>query len=124
NRVGIGGWSNGGFVAAAAITESTRFQAAVLDAPVTDFFSCQALPSCAFFRVHLGDPYDQHAKYDELSPITNIRKCHTPTLLLHGEQDEEVPIGQSYEFYYALKNLGVETEMVVYPREGHNIGEP
>jgi dipeptidyl aminopeptidase/acylaminoacyl peptidase len=44
-------------------------------------------------------------------------------LILHGENDPTVPIGQSYEFYYALKALGVETEMVVYPREGHSLVE-
>ena len=124
HRIGIGGWSNGGFVAAAAITQSSRFRAAVLDAPLTDLSSCQALPNCAFLRVHLGDPYEQHARYDELSPVTHIRDCHTPTLLLHGAEDNDDPIGQSYEFYYGLKNLNREAEMVVYAREPHNIAEP
>jgi len=124
NRLGIGGWSNGGFVAALAITKNPRFKAAVLEAPVTDFFSCQAMPSCSFLRTHLVDnPYERRAVYDEHSPITFIRNCHTPTLLVHGQADEEVPIDQSYEFYYGLKTLGVKTEMVVYPREGHYIRE-
>jgi dipeptidyl aminopeptidase/acylaminoacyl peptidase len=124
DRLGIGGWSNGGFVAAAAITHTSRFKAAILDAPVTDFYSCQAMPSCTFLRVHLGDnPYYQRSKYDEHSPMTFIRNCRTPTLLLHGQEDEAVPIGQSYEFYYGLLNLGVEAKMVVYPREGHSIEE-
>jgi dipeptidyl aminopeptidase/acylaminoacyl peptidase len=124
NRLGIGGWSNGGFVAALAITQNPRFKAAVLEAPVTDFFSCQEMPSCAFLRTHLvANPYQQRAIYDEHSPITFIRNCHTPTLLLHGGADDEVPIGQSYEFYYGLKTLGIETKMVVYPRENHYITE-
>ena len=120
----IEGWSNGGFVAALAITQNPRFKAAVLEAPVTDLFSCQAMPSCAFLRTHLGDnPYERRAVYDEHSPITFLRNCHTPTLLLHGQADDEDPIDQSYEFYYGLKTLGVKTEMVVYPRETHYIRE-
>jgi len=124
NRLGIGGWSNGGFVAALAITQNPRFKAAILDAPVTDLFACQAMPSCAFLRTHLVDnPYERRKVYDEHSPITYLRDCHTPTLLLQGQADDEVPIGQSYEFYYGLKNLGVNAEMVVYPRESHFILE-
>ena len=51
----------------------------------------------------------------------SVRNCRTPTLLLHGELDPGVPVGQAYEFYNALKDMGVETELVIYPRERHNI---
>jgi dipeptidyl aminopeptidase/acylaminoacyl peptidase len=68
-------------------------------------------------------PYYNRKSYDDDSPITLIRNCRTPTLLLHGINDGGVPIGQAYEFYRGLKDVGVETEMVVYPREGHSIQE-
>lgn len=124
NRLGITGWSNGGFVAALTITQNQRFKAAVLDAPVTDFFACLALPSCAFLRYHLGaDPYMNRSVYDQHSPITYVRNCHTSTLLIQGEADDAVPLAQSQEFYRGLKNFGIPAEMVVYPREGHPILE-
>ena len=124
NRLGIAGWSNGGFVAALTITQNPRFKAAVLDAPVTDFFACLAQPSCAFLRYHLGaDPYTNRSVYDQHSPITYVRNCRTATLLIHGEADDAVPLAQSQEFYRGLKNFHTPAEMVVYPREGHPILE-
>jgi dipeptidyl aminopeptidase/acylaminoacyl peptidase len=68
-------------------------------------------------------PHKNRKWYDDHSPITLIRHCRTPTLLIHGIRDGGVPVGQAYEFYYGLKDVGVETELVVYPREGHNIQE-
>ena len=61
--------------------------------------------------------------YDEHSPITLIKNCRTPTLLLHGEFDPGVPLGQAHEFYTGLKDAGVEAELVIYPRERHSIQE-
>jgi dipeptidyl aminopeptidase/acylaminoacyl peptidase len=57
--------------------------------------------------------------YERSSPMTYITKVHTPTLLLSGDRDAEVPITQSYEYWNALRRLGVKTEFVVYPDEGH-----
>jgi dipeptidyl aminopeptidase/acylaminoacyl peptidase len=70
-----------------------------------------------------ASPYFNRTQYDDDSPITLIRNCRTPTLLLHGVNDRPVPVGQAYEFYRGLKDAGVETELIVYPREGHNIQE-
>lgn len=125
NRLGIGGWSNGGFMTEYAITHTTRFKAAVAQAGHSDFFSLYGTSSLrASLRVsNLGSPYDTRKKYDDISPITFIRDCRTPTLLLHGINDAGVPVSQAYEFYTGLKDVGVEAEMVVYPREGHNIQE-
>lgn len=125
NRLGIGGWSNGGFMTEYAITHTTRFKAAVAQAGHSDFFSLYGTSSLrASLRVsNLGSPYDTRKKYDDISPITFIRACRTPTLLLHGINDAGVPVSQAYEFYTGLKDVGVEAEMVVYPREGHNIQE-
>ena len=125
NRLGIGGWSNGGFMTEYAITRTTRFKAAVAQAGHSDMFSLYGTSGIrAGMRVGNGaSPYYNRKQYDDDSPITLIRNCRTPTLLLHGINDGGVPVGQAYEFYSGLKDVGVETELVVYPREGHSIQE-
>jgi dipeptidyl aminopeptidase/acylaminoacyl peptidase len=125
NRLGIGGWSNGGFMTEYSITRTTRFKAAVAQAGHSDFFS---LYGTSYLRDGLRttsgeSPYFNRGWYDEHSPITFIKNCRTPTLLLHGEFDPGVPVGQAYEFYTGLKDAGVETELVIYPRERHSIQE-
>jgi dipeptidyl aminopeptidase/acylaminoacyl peptidase len=125
DRLGIGGWSNGGFMTEYAITHTTRFKAAVAEAGHSDFFSLYGTSDLrAGLRVfNLESPYYNRKQYDDDSPITFIRNCRTPTLLIHGIGDLGVPVGQAYEFYTGLKDVGVETELVVYPREGHTIQE-
>jgi dipeptidyl aminopeptidase/acylaminoacyl peptidase len=71
-----------------------------------------------------GDLYKNKAVYEAHSPITFIRNAKTPTLIIHGERDRAVPVTQGYEFHYGLRSVGVETEMVVYPNEGHGISSP
>jgi dipeptidyl aminopeptidase/acylaminoacyl peptidase len=125
NRLGIGGWSNGGFMTEYAITHTTRFKAAVAEAAHADFFSLYGTSDIrAGLRISkLGSPYSNRKEYDNVSPIAFIQNCRTPTLLIHGINDGGVPVGQAYEFYTGLKEMGVETELVVYPREGHGIQE-
>jgi dipeptidyl aminopeptidase/acylaminoacyl peptidase len=75
-------------------------------------------------EVTFGDtPLRARQQYEAYSPLTFVQNCKTPTLIAHGEADRTVPIAESYEFYRALKALGVETEMVAYPREGHVMQE-
>ena len=125
NRIGIGGWSNGGFMSEYAITRSNKFKAAVAEAGHSDFFSLYGTSYLqAGLRRTAGQSPNQNRQwYDEHSPITLIKNCRTPTLLLHGQFDAGVPVGQAQEFYAALKDVGVETELVVYPREHHSIQE-
>lgn len=125
NRLGIGGWSNGGFITEYTITRTTRFKAAVAQAGHSDFFSLYGTSYLRYgLRMTSGEsPYFNRKWYDEHSPITLIKNCRTPTLLLHGEFDPGVPLGQAYEFYTGLKDAGVETELVIYPRERHSIQE-
>ncbi|MEP7133063.1 MAG: prolyl oligopeptidase family serine peptidase, partial [Acidobacteriota bacterium] len=68
--------------------------------------------------------YDDPEVYARSSPITFIKKVKTPTLVLHGDRDSEVPTPQGYEFWHALKTLGVPTSLVIYENEGHAIRDP
>ena len=70
-----------------------------------------------------ADPYELGGIYDQRSPLTHIRNARTPTLILHGADDNIVPASQSYELFRALKDQGVPTELVIYPREPHGFRE-
>lgn len=125
-RLGIGGGSYGGFMTAWAVTQTERFKAAVMQAGVSDWRSFHGRSYlCDWDAIHYGDadPWDPDGTYRRFSPITFVKRARTPTLILHGEQDGDVPVEQSYLFYRALKDLGVETELVVYPREHHGFVE-
>jgi dipeptidyl aminopeptidase/acylaminoacyl peptidase len=126
NRVGVIGWSYGGYMAMWAVTQTGAFKAAVAGAGIANWQSYYGqnridqwmLP---FFGASV---YDDPAVYAQSSPMTFIKKAKTPTLVLHGDRDSEVPTPQGYEFWHALKALGVPTELVIYPNEGHFIAKP
>ena len=125
-RLGIGGGSYGGFMTAWAVTQTDRFKAAVMLAGISDWRSFHGMSNVSDWdAIHYGDadPWDPDGTYPRFSPITFVKRARTPTLILHGEQDELVPVEQAYMFYRALKELGVETELVVYPREHHGFVE-
>jgi dipeptidyl aminopeptidase/acylaminoacyl peptidase len=124
NRLGIGGWSYGGYMAAWAVTQTTRFRAAVSGAPVIDLaseFGTETGP--AYDEWFYGLPYEKLDGFVRSSPITHVRQVKTPTLLLQGEDDTTDPIGQSQQFYRGLKRYGVDSDLVLYPREGHGLRE-
>jgi len=119
-RLGIGGWSYGGYMAMWAVTQTPRFRAAVAGAGLSDLtseFGTEDEP--AYDEWFYGLPYETPAGFVNSSPLTYVRAARTPTLILQGEADIVDPIGQSQEFYRALKRYGVPSEFVVYPREGH-----
>ena len=120
-KLGIGGWSYGGFMTSWAITHTDRFKAAVVGAAVTDLpgMSTTTDIAPAFLTDYFGDAFAQRKLYEDHSPISYISKCHTPALVLHGEADTRVPTFQGEEFYNGLRFLGRETQMVRYPREPH-----
>jgi dipeptidyl aminopeptidase/acylaminoacyl peptidase len=120
-RVAITGGSYGGFMACWAVTQTDRFAAAVPEAVVTDWVSFHYTTNIGQFdRLYLqADPDDPQGDYTRRSPIHHVSKCRTPTLLLHGEDDLCTPLSQALEFYNALVEAGCETELVVFPREGH-----
>jgi len=121
-RLGIGGWSYGGYMAAWAVTQTNRFKASVSGAPMTDLASEFGTES---HGVNIGDtwalgtPYENLDLFNSRSPVTFVKNVRTPTLLLNGEEDLTDPIGQCQQFYRGLQRYGVETEFVAYPRMGH-----
>jgi dipeptidyl aminopeptidase/acylaminoacyl peptidase len=124
SRLGIAGWSYGGYMASWAITQTTRFKAAVTGAGMSDLaaeFGTERGP--AYDEWFYGLPYERPEGFRKSSPLTYITKARTPTLILQGEEDVTDPIGQSQALYRALKRYGVETELVLYPREGHGLRE-
>lgn len=121
DRLGIGGWSYGGYLTAWAIGQTDRFKAAIVGAGVTDLLSMEAtdIPSWLPTSMMLAPSYHEPEVYLRSSPITHVANAKTPSLILHGASDERVPLGQGRELYHALRALDVPAEMVVYPREPH-----
>ena len=123
-RLGVHGGSFGGYMGAWATTQTDRFCAAVIASAFTDLVSWNLtvdVPSP--LRFYLGGDEIRHREfYRSRSPLTYVERCKTPTLILHGAKDVRVPLGQAQAWHRALKLLGVETEMVIYPDEGHGLG--
>ena len=124
DRLGIGGWSYGGYMAAWAVTQTARFKVAVSGAPVIDMASEFGTEGgSAYDEWFYGTPYEKLDGFIKSSPMTFVKNAKTPTLLLQGEDDTTDPIGQSQQFYRGLKRYGVDAELVLYPREPHGLRE-
>ncbi len=125
DRLAIAGWSYGGFTAAWAVSQTSRFKAAVMGAGISHWLSFHGKSALADWDgIHYAtSPYAANGLFQKFSPLTYYENFQTPTLILHGEKDEDVPVEQSYLFYRALKDKGVPTELVVYPREDHAVKE-
>jgi dipeptidyl aminopeptidase/acylaminoacyl peptidase len=125
-RLGITGHSYGGYMTMWAVTQTHRFKAAVAGAGLSDWLSYYGENDIDQWMIpYFGaSVYDDPAVYAKSSPINFVKNVKTPTLILVGDRDGEVPAPQSYEWYHALKTLGVPTELVVYPNEGHMISNP
>jgi dipeptidyl aminopeptidase/acylaminoacyl peptidase len=126
-RLGIAGWSHGGFMAAWAVSQTGRFRAAVMGAGIADW-SMQVgageqgraeADLCGSFGWEGPGPH----RHDQLSPISYAAKVTAPVLILHGENDTNVPVGQAMYFHRALTQFGTEHELVIYPRENHSFTE-
>lgn len=126
-RLGIGGYSHGGFMAAWAVGQTGRFKAALMGAGISDWGMLAGTgdfgPSEAILSGSCGWEGPGPHRHDQLSPISFASKIRTPVLILHGQEDTNVPLGQSVYFHRALSAYGVEHEFVVYPREGHGSRE-
>lgn len=125
-RLGVMGWSYGGFMTSWIVTQTARFKAASAGAPVTNLMSFNGtadIPS--FIPDYFGGQFwEVMDLYQKHSPIFNVKNVTTPTMIQHGEADIRVPISQGYEFYNALKVKGVPTRMLVLPRQPHGPNEP
>jgi dipeptidyl aminopeptidase/acylaminoacyl peptidase len=126
NRVGLFGWSYGGYMGMWAVTQTDRFRAVVAGAGIANWQSYYGENRIDQWMIpYFGaSVYDDPLIYARSSPITYITRTKTPTLVLQGERDAEVPAPQAYEFWHALKTLGVPTELVIYPDEGHHFVQP
>lgn len=125
-KLAIAGWSYGGYMTMWAVTQTNRFHAAVAGAGLSDWQSYYGENSIDQWMIpYFGaSVYDDPEVYARSAPITFIKNVKTPTLVLVGAQDGECPAPQSYEFWHALKTLGVKTQLVVYPGEGHMFHSP
>ena len=125
-RLGIYGWSYGGFMTMWTVTQTQRFHAAVAGAGIADWLSYYGENGIdAWMIPYFGaSVYADPAVYARSSPMTFIRQVRTPTLEVVGENDIECPAPQTQEFWHALHDLGVPTQSVIYPGEGHRVHEP
>ena len=126
SRVGITGWSYGGFMSMFAVTQTHRFRAAVAGAGISNWLSYYGENSIDTWMLPYfgGSVYDEPAVYAKSSAINFAKQVKTPTLVLVGDRDGECPAPQSFEFWHALRDLHVPTQLVVYPNEGHGFTDP
>ncbi len=126
NRLGLTGWSYGGFMTMFGVTQTTRFHAAVAGAGISDWLSYYGENSIDQWMIPFfgASVYQDPAVYAKSSAITFIDRVKTPTLVIVGDRDGECPAPQSFEFWHALRAFHVPTELVVYPNEGHGFVNP
>ena len=125
-RLGLTGWSYGGYMTMWAVTQTNRFHAAVAGAGIANWQSYYGENLIDQWMIPFfgASVYDDPAVYAKSSPISFIKNVKTPTLVVVGEHDAECPSPQSYEFWHALRTLDVPTKLIVYPGEGHMFVRP
>jgi dipeptidyl aminopeptidase/acylaminoacyl peptidase len=125
DRLGVGGWSYGGILTDYVITQTGRFKAATSGASETDYFADYGTDHYQYeWETELGLPWQHAELWLKLSPFFRVDKVTTPTLVLGGSDDLNVPVLNSEQLYQALKRLGRDTELVVYPGETHGLRRP
>jgi dipeptidyl aminopeptidase/acylaminoacyl peptidase len=124
-RLAVAGWSYGGFTAAWAVSQTDRFRAAVMGAGISHWLSFHGKSCLADWDAihYAASPYERGGTFERFSPLTHHDQLSTPTLILHGENDQDVPVEQAYLFYRTLKDRNVPVELIVYPREDHAVKE-
>jgi dipeptidyl aminopeptidase/acylaminoacyl peptidase len=125
-RLGVMGWSYGGFMTSWILTRTHRFKAASVGAAVTDLVSFTGTTDIPGFIPDYfgGESWDLTQRWLDHSPVFQVKGVKTPTLIQHCEGDPRVPIGQGYEYFNALQRQGVEVRMQVAPRQNHGPTEP
>jgi dipeptidyl aminopeptidase/acylaminoacyl peptidase len=126
DRLGVMGWSYGGYMTSWIITQTDRFKASSVGAGVTNLMSFTGTSDIpGFIPDYFGGEYwEVFDRWRSHSAMFNVKGVTTPTLIQHGERDIRVPVSQGYELYNALKRQNVSVKMVVFPRQPHGIREP
>jgi len=125
DRLGVGGWSYGGILTNYVIVQTPRFKAAITGASEVNYLSNYGHDHYQRqWEAELGLPFDRADFWMKLSPFFRVRSVKTPTLIMGGQEDWNVPILNSEQLYQALRRLGVPTELVIYPGQGHGIRRP
>jgi dipeptidyl aminopeptidase/acylaminoacyl peptidase len=126
NRIGIRGHSYGGYMTMWAETQTQHFAAAVAGAGLSDWLSYYGLNDIDEWMIPFfgASIYEDPAVYKKSDPMHFVTRVKTPTLILVGDRDGEVPMEQSVEWWHALSTLQVPTKLVVYPNEGHAFVNP
>ena len=119
----MNGWSYGGFMTSTIVTKTDRFKSAIVGAAVTNlasFTGTADIPDFArsYFR---SWPWEDPQVYVDRSALFHAGNVKTPSLVVHGDRDERVPVCQGWEFYNALRAAGVPTDLLVLPRQPHGI---
>lgn len=125
-KVGCMGWSQGGYISAFLTTNSTKFKAISVGAGISNWMTYYVNTDIhPFTRQYLkATPWSDKAIYELTSPMTNIQKASTPTLIQHGEFDQRVPTPNAYELLQGLQDMGVESKLIIYKGFGHGITKP
>ncbi len=125
DRLGVGGWSYGGILTNYVITKTDRFEAAISGASEVNYIANYGHDHYQLqWEKELGLPWEDKETWEKISPWENVDKVVTPTLVMGGKEDWNVPIQNSEQLYQALKRRGIDTQLVVYPDEPHGISRP
>ncbi len=125
DRLGVGGWSYGGILTDHVITKTSRFKAAITGASEVLYVANYGRDHYQLqWEKELGLPWENREAWERISPFNRVEDIVTPTLIMGGEQDWNVPIQNSEQLYQALRRLGRETQLVVYPGQSHGLRVP
>jgi dipeptidyl aminopeptidase/acylaminoacyl peptidase len=126
SRMGCMGWSQGGYISAFLTTNTNSFKAISVGAGISNWVTYYVNTDITpFTRQYLkATPWQDMNVYLKTSPMTNINKASTPTLIQHGEFDKRVPIPNAYELYRGLQDRGITSKLIVYKGFGHGINKP
>jgi dipeptidyl aminopeptidase/acylaminoacyl peptidase len=124
-RLGVGGWSYGGILTNYVITKSDRFEGAITGASEVNYIANYGHDHYQKdWEAELGLPWENREGWERISPWNDVDKIVTPTLVMGGKEDWNVPVQNSEQLYQALKRRGIKTQLVVYPDQGHSISRP
>ncbi|MBJ7960426.1 S9 family peptidase [Bacillus cereus group sp. N28] len=126
NRVGVMGWSNGGYISAFCSTYSDRFKAISVGGGITNWGTHYVNTDIPYFiRMYLGNtPWNDPEIYKKTSPMTYIKSACTPTLIQHGEKDARIPTLNAHELYEGLRDMEVDTELIIFKGMAYSPDQP